>query len=61
MTLDDIARNVAHVKEEIRRAALESGRQPEEMVVLPCKRSGAYGAGATFCGIRDAGTGGSAV
>ncbi|MBR2799723.1 MAG: YggS family pyridoxal phosphate-dependent enzyme [Oscillospiraceae bacterium] len=57
MTLDDIARNVAHVKEEIRRAALESGRQPEEIQLVAATKMNdaarvraAVEAGVDICG-----------
>ena len=57
MTLDDIARNVARVKEEIRRAALESGRQPEEIQLVAATKMNdaarvraAVEAGVDICG-----------
>ena len=57
MTLDDIARNVARVKEEIRRAALESGRQPEEIKLVAATKMNdaarvraAVEAGVDICG-----------
>ena len=57
MTLDDIARNVAQVKEEIRRAALESGRQPEEIQLVAATKMNdaarvraAVEAGVDICG-----------
>ena len=57
MTLDDIARNVARVKDEIRRAALESGRQPEEILLVAATKMNdaarvraAVEAGVDICG-----------
>ena len=57
MTLDDIARNVARVKDEIRRAALESGRQPEEILLVAATKMNAAArvraaveAGVDICG-----------
>ena len=57
MTLDDIARNVARVKEEILRAALESGRQPEEIQLVAATKMNdaarvraAVEAGVDICG-----------
>ena len=57
MTLDDIARNVDRVKDEIRRAALESGRQPEEILLVAATKMNdaarvraAVEAGVDICG-----------
>ena len=57
MTLDDIARNVAREKDEIRRAALESGRQPEEILLVAATKMNdaarvraAVEAGVDICG-----------
>ena len=57
MTLEEIARNVAHVREEIRRAALEAGRQPEEILLAAATKTNdaeriraAIEAGVDICG-----------
>ena len=57
MTFEEIARNVAQVKEEIRRAAVEAGRQPEEILLAAATKTNdaahvraAVEAGADICG-----------
>ena len=57
MTLEEVARNVAHVKEEIRRAALDAGRQPEEILLVAATKTNdaahiraAVEAGVDICG-----------
>ena len=57
MTFEEIARNVAHVKEEIRRAAVEAGRQPEEILLAAATKTNdaahvraAVEAGVDICG-----------
>ena len=57
MTLEEIARNVAHVKEEIRRAALDAGRQPDEILLVAATKTNdaahiraAVEAGVDICG-----------
>ncbi len=57
MTLEEIARNVAHVREEIRRASLEAGRQPEEILLAAATKTNdaervraAIEAGVDICG-----------
>ena len=57
MTFEEIARNVAHVREEIRRAALEAGRQPEEILLAAATKTNnaervraAIEAGVDICG-----------
>ena len=57
MSFEEIARNVAHVKEEIRRAAAEAGRQPEEILLAAATKTNdaahvraAVEAGVDICG-----------
>ena len=57
MTFEEIARNVAQVKEEIRRAAVEAGRQPEEILLAAATKTNdaahvraAVDAGVDICG-----------
>ena len=57
MTFEEIARNVAHVREEIRRAALEAGRQPDEVLLVAATKTNdaervraAIEAGVDICG-----------
>ncbi len=54
---DEIARNVAHIKDEIRKAALEAGRQPDEIRLVAATKTNdaehvraAVEAGVDICG-----------
>ena len=57
MTNEEIRRNVAYVKEEIRRAALDAGRNPEEILLVAATKTNnaervraAVEAGVDICG-----------
>ena len=55
--LDEVTRNVAHIKDEIRRAALDAGRAPEEILLVAATKTNdaehvraAIAAGVDICG-----------
>ena len=57
VSLEEVARNVAHVKDEIRRAALECGRNPEDILLVAATKMNdaehirtAVRAGVDICG-----------